>query len=151
MYLCINVSMYLYSYPSIHDIPRPGAGSGWEQFEVCLKLTNEWTQRHTPRPWSRECQDKLPEVNQAKLQLHLEAVIEWTYRGTPRSWTIVFENALGGRNRTSLNMHFGGHDLASLKTLLEAAWSSWLSEFRSHHWASLAIHLEPMIVWTCRL
>ena len=37
--LCINVSMYLYSYPSTHGISALAAGGAWEQFEVHLKMT----------------------------------------------------------------------------------------------------------------
>jgi len=41
MYLCINVSMYLYSYPSTQDIFGLAAGGSCEHFEVRLKMTIE--------------------------------------------------------------------------------------------------------------
>jgi len=37
MYLCINVSMYLYSYPSTHGISGQAADGAAEQFEVRLE------------------------------------------------------------------------------------------------------------------
>jgi len=58
-HLCIYVSIYLYSYPSTHSISGLPAGSAWEQFEVGLKMTIEWTQRYTPSPWSSEFGDAL--------------------------------------------------------------------------------------------
>jgi len=50
-HLCILVSIYRYNYPSSHNISGLAAGGAWEQFDVHLKMTLEWTQRYTPRPW----------------------------------------------------------------------------------------------------
>jgi len=38
-HVCINVSMYLYSYPSTHGISALAAGGAREQFEVHLQRT----------------------------------------------------------------------------------------------------------------
>ena len=48
IYLCI------YSYPSTHAISGLAAGGAWEQFEVRLKMTIDWTQRYSTRPWSSD-------------------------------------------------------------------------------------------------
>jgi len=45
-------SNYLYCYPSTQGISGLAAGGAWEEFKVHLKMTIEWTQRYTPRPWS---------------------------------------------------------------------------------------------------
>jgi len=76
--ILIYVSVYLYSYPSTHGISGLATGGAWEQCEVRLKMTIEWTQRYTPRLWSSEFGDALGGDDRACLEIHLEAVIEWT-------------------------------------------------------------------------
>jgi len=88
-HLCISISMYLYSYPSTHAISGLAAGGAWEQFEVHLKMTIEWTQRYTPRPWSGEFGDTFGGGNRAYLGIHLEAVIE-------RDWTSTRRQSMDG-------------------------------------------------------
>ena len=73
-HLCIYVSMYQYSYPSTNGISRLAAGSTWQQFEVRLKLTIEWTQGFTWRPWSWEFRYALGRHYYA----NFEAMIKWT-------------------------------------------------------------------------
>jgi len=46
----IYESMYLYSYPSTHDISGLAAEGASEQYEVSLKMTIEWTHRYTRSP-----------------------------------------------------------------------------------------------------
>ena len=70
--------MYLYSYPSTRDISTLAASDAWEQFEVRLKMTIQWTQRYTPTPWLSEFEDTLAAGNQGYLDIHLEAGIDWT-------------------------------------------------------------------------
>ena len=48
-----------------------------DQFEVCLKMTIEWTQRYTPRTWSSDFGYSVGGGNWADLEIHLEAVIDW--------------------------------------------------------------------------
>ena len=57
--IVIYVSMYLYSYPSIHGISGLHAGGVWEEFDVHLKMTIGGTQKYTPRPWSSEFRDAI--------------------------------------------------------------------------------------------
>jgi len=144
--VCILIygSMYLYSYPSTHDISGLAAGGAWEQFEVRLKITIQWTQRYTLRPWSSVFGDALG-----------EAIIERVWRYTWRPWL----SELARRNWASLEIHLeaviervwryalGGHDRATLQAVIERVWRYtwrlWLSEVGD-------MHLKAMIVRTCR-
>jgi len=110
MYLCIYVSMYLYSYPSTHGISGLAAGGAWEQFEVRLKMTIEWTQRYTPRPWSSEFGDALGGRGRVNLEINSETMIERVWRCTWRPCSCE----LAGRNRESLEIH--------LEAVIERVW-----------------------------
>jgi len=126
--------MYLYSYPSTHAISGQAAGGAWEQFEVRLKMTIEWTRRFTPRLWSSDFGDALGGSNWASLEIHLEAVIErvWRY-------------ALGGHGYANLQ--------AVIKRVWRYTWRPWSSELGDalggRDWASLEMLLEAVIerVW----
>jgi len=98
MYLCIYIATHL------HAISGLAAGGAWEQFELHLKMTIEWTQRYTPRQWSSEFGDALEGGNREYLEIHLEAVIEWTQRCTWRPWLSEFGDALGGHDRARLEI-----------------------------------------------
>jgi len=76
--LCIFVSMYLYSYPSIQGESGLTAGGAVEQFELRLKMTIKWTQWYAPTPWSREFGDAHRDGYLSYLHWHLEAVMKWT-------------------------------------------------------------------------
>jgi len=72
---CVFSSMYLYSYLSTHGISGLAARGECQQFEVRLKMTIEWTQRYTPRPWSSEFGDALVAgYDCARLEEYLEVV-----------------------------------------------------------------------------
>jgi len=71
--------MYLYSYPSTHGISGLAAGSAWEQFEVRLKMTIEWTQRYNPRLWSSQFGDAIGDRDWMNSEIDSEAMIEWDY------------------------------------------------------------------------
>jgi len=86
-HLCINVSMYRYSYPSTHGITALAAGGAWEQFEVHLKMTIQWTQIYYPGPWSSEFGDTLRGHDGVNLEMHCEIVIERGRRCTWRPWS----------------------------------------------------------------
>ena len=147
--ILIYVSMYLYSYQSTHGISGLAAGGAWEQFEVRLKMTIEWTQRYTPG------------CDRASLEMHLEAVIKRVCRCTWRPWSCE----LGGCNRASLEIHLeaviervwryvlGGHDRANSEAVIERGWRStwrpWSCELEGCNRASLEIHLKAVIerVW----
>jgi len=170
-HLCIYVSMYLYSYPSTHAISGLAAGGAWEQFEVRLKMMIEWTQRYTPRPWSRDFGDALGGGNRAYLEIHLEAVMErvWGYalgghdrvnfqavielvrRYTWRQRSSKFGDALGGRDRSSLEMHWE----AEMEWTQRCTWRLWSSEFGDaqggRDGVNSEMHLEAVIdrVWRC--
>jgi len=147
--ILIYVSMYLYSYPSTHGISGPPAGGAWEQFEVQLEMTIEWTQRYTPRPWSSEVWDALGGRDRASLDIHLEAEIERVGRCTWRPWSSEFRDTLGGCNRANLEMHF--------EAVIVRPWRQESSEIGGIlggcDWASLEIHLEDVIerIWRCTL
>jgi len=49
--ISISVSMYIYIYPSTHDISAVAAPSASEQFELRLQMTIKCTQRYTLRVW----------------------------------------------------------------------------------------------------
>jgi len=65
--ILIYVSVYLYSYQSTHGISGLAAGGAWEQIEVHLKMTIEWTQRYTPKLWSTEFGDAVRGREQASM------------------------------------------------------------------------------------
>jgi len=102
-YLCIYVSMYLYTCPSTHAISGLAAGGACEQIEVRLKMTMVWTQRYTPRPWSSQFGDELGHRNRAYLEIHLEAVIQWTQRYNPGMWSSDFGDPPEGPDRARLD------------------------------------------------
>jgi len=151
MYRCIDVSMYLYRYPSKHGISGLAAGGAWEQFEGRQEMMIKWTRRYTPRLRSSEFGDVLEGSNSVYLEIYIEAVIErvsrYTWRPStselkdalPRPWSSEFGDAVGGSNRASLEIH--------LEAVIEWAgrWTCWpwLSEFED-------MHLEAMIMWTWR-
>jgi len=95
--------VYLYSYPSTHGMSRLAAGSAWEQFEVCLRMTTEWTYRCTPRSWSSEFGDGVGGRNRASLKINLQAVIERVWIYTWRPWLSEFGDTLGGRDQARLD------------------------------------------------
>jgi len=155
--ILIYVSMYRYSYPSTHGISELAAGGAWEQFKGCLKMTIQWTQRYTPRPWSSEFGDALEGSNQPYLQRHLDTMIKWTWRCTPSSQLSEFVDALGGHDRANLEAVFeqvwryawrpwswefgdalGGHNCANFKAVIERVWRytwrPWSSEFGDALW-----------------
>jgi len=161
--------MYLYSYPSTHAISGLAVGGAWEQFEVRLKMTIEWTQRYTPRLWSSDFGDALGGGNRAYLEIHLEAVferhcgyalgghdcanfqavIERVWRYTWRLQSSECGDALGGHDRSSLEMHWE----ADMEWTQRCTWRPWSSEFGDAlgGWDGVnsEMHLEAVIdrVW----
>jgi hypothetical protein len=93
MFRCIYVSMYLYSYPSTHDIWGLAVGGAWEKFVVHLKMMIEWTQRFTWSQWSNDFE--------GHDQVNWDALIEWVWRCTWRSWSCE----LDGHDWVNLEMH----------------------------------------------
>ena len=116
MYQRINVSMYLYSYPSTHSISVLAAGSAWGQFKVLLKMPIEWTQRYTLRSWSSKFGDALGGPAGVNLEMHSEIVIRWVWSCT---WRLC-SCELGGRNRANLEIHLEAVDRMSLEMHFEA-------------------------------
>jgi len=152
--ILIYVSMYLYSYLSTHGISALAARSDWEQFKVRLKMTIEWTQRYTPRPWSSESghalggRDRVNSEMHSRLwlreslggrdrvnsEMHCGAELEWTHWCTCRPWWSEFGDALCG------------HDGASLEMYLWRPWSSELRDaLRGCFRARLEMQLQAMI------
>jgi len=78
--ILIYLSMYLCSYPSTHGISGLPACSAWEQFELRLKMTMEWTQRYNWRPWWSECGEALGGREQVNTEVNLEDVIKRVWR-----------------------------------------------------------------------
>jgi len=99
-HLWINVSMYRYSYPSTHGISALAAGGAWEQFEVHVKMTIQWTQIYYPGPWLSEFGDTLRGRDGVNFEMHCEIVIERGCRCIWRPWS----GKLGGRNCGSLEI-----------------------------------------------
>jgi len=153
--------MYPYSYQSTHVISGLAAGGAWDQIEVRLKMTIEWTQRYTPRPWSSEFGDALAGCDWVNLEMHSEIVIERVWLCPCRPWLCE----LGGRNRASVEMHLEaviervwrytlrGHDRGNLEAVIERVWRcTWRARMRELRnalggrvRASLEMHLQPMI------
>jgi hypothetical protein len=67
MYLCICLCMWHWNYPFTHSIPGLLVGDAWEQFNVYLKMTIEWTQRSTSRLLSSLIGDAPVEHNHVNL------------------------------------------------------------------------------------
>jgi len=147
VWILIYVSMYLYSYPSTHGISGLAVGGAWEQFEVRLKMTIEWSPRCTWRLWSREFGDAIGDRDWVNSEMHWEAVIERLWR--PRLSEL--RDALGGRDRASLEMHW--------EVMIERVWRCTgrprSSELRDalggRDRSSLEMHWEAVIerVWRC--
>ena len=103
--IIIYVSMYQCTYQSTDVISGLAAGGAWDQFEVCLKMTIEWTERCTGRPWSSEFGDALGGRCRVNYEMHLQAVIKRVRRCNWRRRCSELRDAHGGRDRASLNMH----------------------------------------------
>ena len=76
VWVFIYLSIYQYSYRSIHHTSSLAAGCAWEECEVDLKLTIEWAQRYPLRLWSCEFGDALGGWDQVNWEMHVEAMIE---------------------------------------------------------------------------
>jgi len=175
--LCVQFvfsSMYVYSYLSTHGISGLAARDDCRQFEVHLKMTIEWTQRYTPRPWSSELGDALggrdgvnwgmhreaviERVGDAlgdrdwvNSHMHLEAVIKRVWRCNWRPRKSELRDALGGCDRASLEMHLE----AEVEWTERCTLRPWSSEFGvaigEGDWVNADIHSEAVIerVWRC--
>lgn len=82
MYLCIEASMYQYSYPSTQGIPAMDAGGISEQFQLSLKPTMVSSQKSTLGPRSIDFEDELRFPNRTIIV----AVIELDWR---RTWEVI--------------------------------------------------------------
>jgi len=144
------VSMYLYSYLSTQGISGLAAHGGLEQYVVRLKMTIEWTQWYTPRPWSSKFGDAIWDRDWVNSEMHWEALIKNVWRCTLRTWSSEVVNALGDRDWVNLEMHFE----AVIERVWRCTWRPWLSELRDalagHDRVSLDMHLEAKIEWTQR-
>ena len=67
-------SVYLCSYPFTHSKSVPAAGSGWEKFEVHLKMKIQWTERESLRLWFSKFADPLGGNDRANLEAIIEQV-----------------------------------------------------------------------------
>jgi len=143
--------MYLYSYPSTHSISGLAAGGAWEQCQVRLIMTIEWTQRYTLRLWSSEFGDAIGDRDWVNSEIHWEAVIEWVWRYTWRPRSSELGDALWGHDWVSSGMQSETEiELTQRYTL-----RPWPSEFGDAlgGWDGVnsEMHLEAMIkwVWIC--
>jgi len=100
-HLCIKVSIYLYSYPSTLGISALASGGAWEQFQVHLKITIQWTEIFDLGPWSIQFGDTLRDYDRVNLEMHSEIVIEQVRRCTWRPWLCE----LGDSNRATSEIH----------------------------------------------
>jgi len=142
--------MNLYSYWSTHGISGLAAGGAWEKFKVCLRMTIEWNQKYTLRPWSREFGHALGGRGQVNSEMHFEAVIEQVWRCNWGPRLSELWNALGGCDQASVEMHW--------ETVIERVstcnWRPRLSELRhalgGRNRASWEMDWEAMITWVSR-
>jgi len=159
--------MNLYSYPSTHGISGLAAGGAWERFMVRLKMTIEWNQRSTWRPWLSKFGETLEGRDQVNSVMHLEAVIEWVWGCTWRPWLRDFGDEFGGRDwvtqrctwrpssswtqrctwrlwSSKFGHAFGGHDRVTQR----CTWRPWSSELQDplggHDRARLEKYLEAV-------
>jgi len=176
--ILIYVSMCLDSCPSTHGISGLAADGASEQFEVRLKMTIQWTQRYTPRPWSSKFEDAIGDRDWVNSEMHWEAIIERVLICTWSPRPSELKQALWGRDQACLEMQLEteiewtqrytwrpwsseltdtlrDRNQASMEIHLEAmivlTWTQWSSEFGGHNHASLEIHLEAVNeqVWGC--
>ena len=128
-----------------------------KQFEVCLKMMIDWTQRYTLRPywsefgdavWMRQFSifgDILGGRRRVNLEMQSKIMIEGGWRYT---WRLC-SSECGGRNCTSWEILLE----AVIERVWRGTWRPWSSELRyalcDRHWASLEIHLQTVIqcVW----
>jgi hypothetical protein len=101
----IYSSILQYSDQSTHGICGMAARRNCEQFKVCLKMTLEWTQRYTTRPWSSEFGDSHGGRDWASLEMYWKAVIEQVWRCTLRPWSSESGNALGDWDWLNWELH----------------------------------------------
>jgi len=145
IYPCINIAT-----KSTHGISGLAAGGASEQFEVRLKMTMEWTQRWTWRPWSSKVGDKLGGRDPATLEMHFEADITCIERWNWRPWSSKFGDALRGWDRVNSEMPLD----AMIGWVWRRSWRRRSSELRDalagRNWGSLEMHLETTIVQTWR-
>jgi len=152
--ILIYVSMYLYSYLSRYGISGLAARGDWEKFEMRLRMTIEWTQRYTLRPWLSKFWHALGGLDRVNSDMHsklwsresfggrdpvnsemrCEAEIDWTHRCTCGPLWGKCGDELCGCDGASLEMHL---------------WRPWSSEqrdaLRGCYRASVEMHLQAMI------
>jgi len=133
--------MYLYSNTSTHSISWLPVGGAWEQFEVCLEITFEWTHRYTPRPKLSKFGDTLEGSNNAALK----AVVAWVWRLTWRVWSSEFGDTPGGGNWVNFEMH----SEIVIERVRRCTWRPWWSKLAGHNRVCMEIHVEALIeqVW----
>jgi len=145
-HLCINVSMYLYSYPSTQGISGLPVGDAGELIKMCLTMMIEWTQRYTWTPISCHQRAACRGHDRANVEITLAVVIEEILRCTRRP----------GLN--PLRVAHGGHPCVNLEAVIGRLWRcTWwlgLKEFEDalvdHDRASLEMHLWDIMVWAWR-
>jgi len=149
MYLCIYIATHLHTIylDWLQAVLESNLRCAWKwrsselrdthwgrdlvSLEMQLEAVIEGIWWYTWRPWSSEFVDALGGHHRATL----EAVIEWVWRYTWRPWSREYWDALGGRDRASLEI---------------CTWRPWSCQPGGHNRASLEMHLEAMIVRTCR-
>jgi len=154
--ILIYVTMYLYSYPSIHDVSGLATGGAREQFKVCQKMTIEWTQgviksvwRCNWRLWLSELTDAQEGHDWTSLEMHLEAKVEWTQICTLRLWSSKFEDAMGDQDWVNSEMLLQ----AMIEQLWRCAGRPWSSKFgdalEGRGWVNSKMDFEAVIerVW----
>jgi len=92
--ILINVSIYLYHFPTTHRISGLAIGCAWEEFEVHLKMMINYTQSYTWRWLIWELRDTIGGPNRVRIE-----------RCTERPMWTDFRDSLGGHNRSCLEMH----------------------------------------------
>ena len=102
-HLCIYVSI---CYLSTHSMSRLAARSDCQQFEKCLTMTIESTQRYTPRPWSSEFSDTIGDQDWVNSEMPWEAVIKWVLRWTLRPFSSEYPVAIRDRNWVNPEKHW---------------------------------------------
>jgi hypothetical protein len=145
--ILICVSMYLYSYLSTHGKSGLAASGNQEQFEVCLKLTIEWTQRYTPRPWSSKFRHAIGDWQWVNSEMYWEAVIKQVCRCTGRPWLSEIGDALTGYDRARLEEYLDMIDLEAVDGRGARWWDSIYQLVNSKPWECDEVTLPLKLLW----
>jgi len=134
----IYVSMNLYRYLCAHGISGLAARGDWEQFKVPLKMTMEWTQRYTPRPWWSEFGQALGGQDRVNSEMHSTL------------WSSKVRDALAASDdRGGLQEYLKVVDLEAVDGRRARCWDSIHRAVNSKLWECDEVTLPMKLFWHC--